>query len=189
MLTFTAPDEAYAPQDLDGLIRLIAAGNREALEELYTRTRSSVYGFALSIAKSAHDAEDVLQETYIRVWSSAASYAAKGTPMAWLLAIAKNLALMKLRARGKSHNLEPEEWAAIAVPDSASNVHDRHLLEAALAILSDDERQIIMLHAVAGVKHREISSLLDIPLPTVLSKYHRALKKLRTYLEGADAND
>jgi RNA polymerase sigma-70 factor (ECF subfamily) len=48
--------------------------------------------------------------------------------------------------------------------------------------LSDEERQIIVLHAVAGFKHREIGEMLDLALPTVLSKYHRAIKKLRAYL-------
>ena len=109
--------------------------------------------------------------------------------MSWLLSIAKNLALMKLRARGRQAELEPEEWSAISVPDSAASINDRHLLEAALSILSSDECQIVMLHAVSGVKHKELASLMDMPLPTVLSKYHRALKKLRKYMEGVDAND
>ena len=49
--------------------------------------------------------------------------------------------------------------------------------------LSDEERQIVMLHAVAGFRHRETAALLTLPLPTVLSKYQRALKKLRTILK------
>lgn len=64
---------------------------------------------------------------------------------------------------------------------------DRAVLEAALNILSDQERQIVVLHAAAGLKHREIAKLLELPLPTVLSKYRRALSKLKTKLEGDDA--
>ena len=53
-----------------------------------------------------------------------------------------------------------------------------------MRVLGDEERQVVMLHAVAGFKHREIAQMLDMALPTVLSKYNRALKKLRTRLEG-----
>ena len=61
------------------------------------------------------------------------------------------------------------------------------LLQGALASLADEERRIVLLHAVTGMKHREIAALLELPLPTVLSKYHRALKKMRIFLEGDDA--
>lgn len=60
-------------------------------------------------------------------------------------------------------------------------------LDAALTALADDERQIVLLHAVTGWKHREIAGLLELPLSTVLSKYRRALLKLKTKLEGGDA--
>lgn len=63
----------------------------------------------------------------------------------------------------------------------------RHVLRAALSVLSEQERQVVMLHAVTGLKHREIAQLLELPLATVLSKYRRALKKLNLLLEGDDA--
>ena len=58
---------------------------------------------------------------------------------------------------------------------------------AAQGRLSDEERHIVVLHAVCGLKHREIAQFLGLALPTVLSKYHRSLKKLKTILEGDDA--
>ena len=63
---------------------------------------------------------------------------------------------------------------------------DRIVLEALLKSLQDTERQILVLHALSGMKHREIASLLQIPLPTVLSKYHRAVKKLGKIMKEAD---
>ena len=60
-------------------------------------------------------------------------------------------------------------------------------MQQALASLGEEERRIVLLHAVTGMKHREIAALLELPLPTVLSKYHRALKKMRAYLEGDNA--
>ena len=61
------------------------------------------------------------------------------------------------------------------------------LLELAVNALADEERRVVMLHAVAGLKHREIADLLEMPLATVLSKYHRALKKLNNRLKGDGA--
>ena len=69
----------------------------------------------------------------------------------------------------------------------AVTAEDRAVLQAALGALDDQERQAVLLHAVSGLKHREIAEILELPLPTVLSKYHRALKKLRKQLEGGDA--
>jgi RNA polymerase sigma-70 factor (ECF subfamily) len=175
---------------LDKMIKKVAAGEKDALGQLYYETKSSVYGFALSFTKNAADAEDILQETYLKIWAGADSYNAKGTPMAWILTITKNLALMKLRERKKHQDLEPEQWdMEFHIPDTAGNTEDRHLLEAAMTILSEEERQIILLHAVSGLKFREIGALTGIGLSTVLSKYHRALKKLKVYIEGVEADD
>ena len=70
-------------------------------------------------------------------------------------------------------------------PDNSSE--DRVVLEAALRLLTGEERRIVMLHAVAGLKHRETAELLELPLSTVLSKYRRALKKLKWGLEEKEA--
>ena len=177
-------------KELDRLLEGVAAGDREALAQLYRRTRTAVYGLALSYLKNAHDAQDVAQDTFVRVWGSAHQYqpkgSPKGSPMGWLLAIARNLALMKLR-QSKCHvELEEGEWDAIPAGETGLTPEDRQLLQSALATLGDEERQVVLLHAVTGLKHREIAALLEMPLPTVLSKYHRALKKLRAYMEGDD---
>ena len=161
--------EELQPEILERLMAGLAAGDRDSLAALYHRTRAAVYGLALSYLKNGHDAQDVTQDTFVRVWEKAPQYQSKGKPLSWILAIAKNLSLMKLREQGKQ-------------PDVAWE--DRQILQAALNRLSRQEQQVVMLHAVAGMRHREIASLLDMPLPTVLSKYHRALKKLNTSLKG-----
>lgn len=182
--------ELNTDSHLDELLYRLAAGDKGALAKLYDKTRAAIYGFSLSITKNAADSEDVLQETYIKVWMNVGSYTSKGTPMAWLLTIAKNLSLMKLREKRRHQDLEPEEWDMnFHIPDTAGNTEDRHFLMEALRILTEEERQIIMLHAVSGLKHREIAELLELALATVLSKYHRALKKLRIYMEGEEKND
>ena len=175
------------PQQLEGLMAGLAAGDRESLAQLYHRTRAAVYGLALSILGSGHDAEDVTQDTYVTAWEKCHLYRPQGTPMAWLLTITRNLARMKLRDRGRTQDFSQEQWMALPAQSPAVTPEDRAVLEAALNILSDQERQIVVLHAAAGLKHREIAKLLELPLPTVLSKYRRALSKLKTKLEGDDA--
>ena len=181
----------YAPAEdrhkLQQLLIHIAGGEREALAELYQRTRSAVYGLALSYLKNAHDAQDLTQDVYVQVWDCAEQYRLTGSPMGWLLAVCRNLCLMRLRREERHAALSEEEWDAIPARECGLDADERALLQGALASLTDEERRIVLLHAVTGLKYRELAALLELPLPTVLSKYHRALKKMRSFLEGDDA--
>ena len=181
----------YAPAEdrhkLQQLLIHIAGGEREALAELYQRTRTAVYGLALSYLKNAHDAQDLTQDVYVQVWECAEQYRLTGSPMGWLLAVCRNLCLMRLRREERHAALSEEEWDAIPARECGLDADERALLQGALASLTDEERRVVLLHAVTGLKHREIAALLELPLPTVLSKYHRALKKMRSFLEGDDA--
>ena len=181
----------YAPAEdrhkLQQLLIHIADGEREALAELYQSTRTAVYGLALSYLKNAHDAQDLTQDVYVQVWDCAEQYRLTGSPMGWLLAVCRNLCLMRLRREERHAALSEEEWDAIPARECGLDADERALLQGALAVLGEEERRIVLLHAVTGLKHREIAALLELPLPTVLSKYHRALKKMRSFLEGDDA--
>ena len=189
MLTLIATMAAQAgasldPEELEGLLAGLAAGDRDSLAALYHRTRAAVYGLALSYLKNGHDAEDVTQDTFVRAWDKADQYRPQGKPLGWLLAIARNLALMKLRDRGKSQDLPEDQWENLAIENPMVTLEDRQLLTAAMAVLTDQERQVVILHAVTGLRHKEIAALLEIPLATALSKYHRALKKLKSAMKG-----
>ena len=173
--------------ELEALIGGIAAGSREDLAELYRRTRAAVYGLALSYLKNGAEAEDVAQDTFVKVWAAAPSYRPQGKPMAWLLTIARNLALGRMRTAARILDLSEAQWSAFSIESDSLTADDRTVLAAALGRLSDEERHIVVLHAVCGLKHREIAQFLGLALPTVLSKYHRSLKKLKTILEGDDA--
>ena len=181
----------YAPaedrHELQQLLIHIAGGEREALAELYQRTRSAVYGLALSYLKNAQDAQNLTQDVYVQVWDRAEQYRPTGSPMGWLLAVCRNLCLMRLRREERHAALSEEEWDAIPAQACGLDADERILLQQALGSLAEEERRIVLLHAVTGMKHWEIAALLELPLPTVLSKYHRALKKMRVILEGDDA--
>ena len=131
---------ATAPELLEPLMARLAGGDQEALAELYHRTRTSVYGLALSYLKNQHDAEDVTQDAFVRAWENAHQYRPQGTPLAWLLTIARNLALMKLRERGRTQDMALEDWERLAAENPMVTVEDRQVLDAALTALADDER-------------------------------------------------
>ena len=171
-------------RELEQLISRIAQGEKEALGTLYERTHAAIYGFALSLVHRPGDAEDILQETFLRIYASAKRYQAEGKPMAWMMTIAKNLSRMRLRDAKRTSDLPEEEWERYLSSKPGVTVEDRLLLRAALKQLSDAERQIVMLHAVAGLRHRETAALLELPLATVLSKYARAVKKLKYAMEA-----
>lgn len=170
------------PALLDHYLAEIATGNQEALADLYRQTKASVYSFSLSILKNAQDAEDVLHDCYVQVYLAAESYQSLGKPLAWILTIAKNLCRKRLREQTHSADLPEEDWLSSLPAPEQLGTEERILLQSCLSRLSEQEQQIVILHAVSGFRHREIASLLSLPLSTVLSKYHRAIKKLQHYL-------
>jgi len=168
---------------LDNLIFEISKENMQALELLYEKTKTAVYGFALSILRNPQNAEDVMQETYINVYNGASGYQSRGKPMAWILTIVRNLSLMKLR-QGNRQETSLDEAQELKDSSNFEQTSIEHMiLQTALTVLSEEERQIIILHSLSGLKHREIALILDIPLSTTLSKYHRGLAKLKKYIE------
>ena len=181
----TMPSSQSGRQDgvIENCIAQIAAGDRDALTLLYQQTSAAVYGFALSILKNKQDAEDVLQDTYIQIWNAAGSYTPQGKPLAWIFTITRNLALMRMRERSRTVAIAPEDWQSLFADEPAVTSEDQLVLVSLIETLSDQERQIVVLHAMTGLKHREIAELLNLRLPTVLSKYNRALKKLRNVLK------
>lgn len=173
---------------LDKYLFRISEHDSEALSELYNHTSASIYGFALSILKNTHDAEDVLHDCFINIWKAADSYVSKGKPMAWILTVTRNLCLRKLNERQKASDIPQEDWEKYLTSCKDLDADSRLILYECMQTISDQEREIVILHAVAGFKHRETAELLSLPLPTVLSKYNRALKKLKQSLRKEDGN-
>ena len=168
------------PHDLEELLRQIALGSQQAFEELYRATDSAIYGYALSLMRNHHEAQDVMMDTYLKIRCAAHLYMPMGKPMAWILTITKNLARTKLRSAGRQIPLDDLEETT---PSFDRDSEEAVALEQAMKVLGDQERQILILHAVTGLKHREIAEMLGMPLATVLSKYARSLKKLKKALE------
>lgn len=168
----------------ESLIERIAEDDMTAFEELYRATDKTVYAYILSIIKNPEEARDIMQDTYLKIRSAAHLYKKQGKPMAWIFTIARNLCLMQIRTNSRVSDGSIEDYEGKPELTSSGDFHseDRMVLQAALDILPEDERKIVVLHAVSGWKHHEIASNLGMPLSTVLSKYNRSLKKLKKYL-------
>lgn len=175
--------------DHDRLLSLMKEGDMDAFRILYEETAGKVYGYALSILKNVQDAEEIMQETYLTVLSRVEGYEPDGKPMAWIFTIARNLCYMKLRRQSAYPGVSLEEmreeesgWEPGVLCEEIEQAPERQALFDALKTLKERERMLILLHDASGMKHREIAEVLGIPLPTVLSGYRRALRKLRERL-------
>lgn len=169
-------------KDIDEkLFERIANNDMAALEELYYKTERTLYAFILSNIKNHDETLDIMQETYIKIMASAHLYKPMGKPLAWMFTIARNLYISKLRKAKKEMNFESNIIEDNLNFSYVKDYEDRIVLETALKILDDQEREIVILYAVSGLKHKEIAENLGLKLSTTLSKYHRALKKIRNY--------
>ncbi len=165
------------------LFEKIGKGDVKAFEELYRLTDKAIYAYILSILKDPFASEDVMQETYIKIRSAAHLYIPQKKPLAWMFTIAKNLCLMKLRENKRKSDSDYFDLENNVEFSYVTDAEDKIVLKSALTILSEEERNIILLYAVSGLKHTEIAKSLGIPISTELSKYHRGLKKLKKHLK------
>ena len=162
---------------------IMANGDKEGLRQFYEETARSVYSFIFSVLKDPHESEDVMQETFLAVWEHAGDYVPYGKPLAWVFTIARRLCYMRLREKKRQETLEDGEIDDTGVPQpQLEQTAERTALLQALDQLNETERQIVLLYAAAGMKHREIAQVLNMPQATELSKYSRSVKKLQKML-------
>lgn len=174
------------------LIAHVAAGDSHALEQLYSRYGRVVYGLALRMLSSAEQAEDIVQETFWRVWRRAATFQrGSGLFAPWLFGIARNLCIDELRRRQSRPALnQVEDQVLTAIPDPQPAIDEltweterRRLISVALGELPPDQRQVIELAYFAGLSQREIAEQLANPLGTVKTRVRLALQKLKGLLQ------
>lgn len=182
---------------LDELLRRACRREPQALHELVEAYSPRVFGLLYRLTGSRDVAEDLLQETFLRVVRTIEQYQHAGRFESWLFRIAANLArdrARKVRRRGEVVPLDGT-WVAreplvsgCAAPGSG-DPYERlagreagRRLEAGLERLSDADREIILLRHYSELSFREIAEMLGIPLGTALARAHRALKRLRDEL-------
>jgi len=160
----------------------LAENKLEAMDKLYETISKDVYAFAISKVRDKFDAEDITQDTFIRVYENAKLYTPIGKPLAWIFTIETNVINRYFNLKNRNNNIEDE--SILEQVEDSSNIDEskeikNDYLRKLLLNLSEIEREIISLHLVSDLKFREIAKLLNKPLSTILSKYNRAIKKLK----------
>ena len=183
--------------DID-LLQRIATRDEAALGQFYDRHSRLAYSVVIRILGSPPDAEEVLQETFVRVWSRAETYnALLGSPATWLARIARNRAIDRLRARRVRGDvaIEPSVHAADDAPRSGEPVTrdtPETLLEGrttagavrtALATLTPAQRVLIEAAFFEGYTHSELATRFDVPVGTVKTRIRTGLAAMRGRLE------
>jgi RNA polymerase sigma-70 factor, ECF subfamily len=175
------PNEACGT-DL-ALIRRSAAGDRDAFDALAGRHGAAVYRYALAICHDPSAAEDALQETFLAAWRGAAGFRGEQGARAWILAIARNAVARRFRRRaGEPHAMEPLDalgrtagWGDETSPESIALARERaDLIGAALAALVAEDREVLVLRDLEELSGEEAARILDIGLPALKSRLHRA---------------
>lgn len=188
-------EKCSADQRLSELLREIAAGNQEALAELYDRTSRTVFSLALRVLNDRGTAEEVTLDAYLQVWRQAQVFdERRGKPLTWLLTIARNKAIDCLRsATWKRHEQAPlEEVAPVAVSaespeETVAGAETRRQVRAALAKLKPEQRELIEIAYYGGLSQQEIADRLGLPLGTVKTRMRTGMLKLRELLSGVVA--
>lgn len=180
--------------DLPALLSRVALRDRAAFERLYSATCAHLLSVAFRILNNRDRAEEVLQEAFMNVWHSAASYnPVMATPMTWLINIVRNKAIDLLRA-GRSER-------ASTVPlddDTLDTAHDelpqpqqllatslaKARIDACMGTLTASQRQALALAYYRGMVHTEIATSLNAPLGTAKAWVRRGLDKLKECLES-----
>ncbi|WP_322494281.1 RNA polymerase sigma factor [Chloroflexus sp.] len=183
----------------EALMELVAAGDSAALAQLYDRHSRVVYGLALRMLSAAEPAEEVVQETFWRIWKRSATFQAHSAFLPWMFGITRNLCIDELRRRRtRPRAAGNDDDLLSSLPDQQQNVEQatieterRRLITDALADLPADQREVIELAYFGGLSQREIADQLQSPLGTIKTRIQLGLQKLKQALlhYGIDPND
>ena len=150
--------------------------NPQLVREWYETYRTGIYRFALSLLRSPQQAEDVLQETFVKLLTGKFSCPTPGKEKAWLYKVARNLCMDILRKRVQESELPP----VIAAPEEENWT----FLEL-ISPLSQEEQALVSLRFVSGFTHKEIAKITGITVHAAKKRYERAIRKLREEMEVA----
>lgn len=169
-------------EDFEKHLSQIARGEKDPLRQIYEDFSHVVFMLAYSILGQKEAAEDVMQEVFIKIWRNAGTYHNGNNPKAWIMSITRNTAIDFRRKR--SHEFLTASSTLCGSEDPYLNFGSEESLEIqqALAMLDDQERQIVVMRILSDLTYNSISKIMSIPLPTVAWKYKHGIKKLKTQL-------
>lgn len=167
--------------DLNLLMEYMIKGDENAFEIIYNETKDRVFYTVLAILRDYPLAEDIMQDTFIKVRQNVSSYRAGSNPIGWIITIARNLALNEYKKRTRETPVDTDQ-SDYLFKDYTIDNSSTYAVQSMLKVLDVREREIVILHTISGFKHKEIARIMNTPLGTVLWLYNRAMKKLRIEL-------
>jgi len=184
MNSFSEPIE----RELDGLLPLIAGGDRLAFGRLYDLTSGKLFAVVRCVVKKPELAEEALQEAFMKIWQRASSYEVGSLrPMAWLAAIARNQAIdLKRRFAERMSERADELDAADSVPvmPEAELAMDLSRLKKCLALLPEERQDMVLLAYYRGWTREELAIQYKRPATTIKTLLRRSLTALKECLDG-----
>ena len=184
---------AQQPED-DILIRRVAEGDRKAFLALYDMYSPKVYGLALRVLGDQMTAEEVTQDTFVKMWTRASTYNPdRGRLSSWLLTIARRIAIDHFRLEARRPvpwNPSDPENALEKIPDPASQSDESRwaTMKFALIKLPEEQRSVIELAFYQGMSHSQIAEYQSTPLGTVKTRLRLGMEKLRREWEERDTS-
>jgi RNA polymerase sigma-70 factor (ECF subfamily) len=178
----------YADEDLMGLAE---AGDAEAFAAIYDRHGRAAYSLAYRMVGGKQEAEDVVQEAFIKVWRSAGGYrVGRGSVRTWILSIVRNSGLDHIRSRASRGRMQdkveasaPTSEPSEAFSEAWRNTQQGRVREA-LKALPQEQLKILELAYFSGYTHAEIAERLELPLGTVKGRMRLGLQKLRGFFQA-----
>jgi RNA polymerase sigma-70 factor (ECF subfamily) len=179
--------ENGAKNDLNALMARVRLRDRKAYTELYRLTSAKLFGILMRMLKNRAEAEDALQEVFIKVWQRAERFSAsEGKPETWLAAIARNHAIDMMRARRPEASVIDEAFdLASDTPDPEAETIARSeggRIDRCLRTLENDRAEAVKQAYIEGLSYQELADFYNIPLNTMRTWLRRSLLKLRECL-------
>jgi len=153
-------------------------GSEQAFEIVYNLTKKQVFFIIYSIIKDYGLAEELMQDTYIKLRQQISKYKLNTNANAWIMMLARNTAINSYNRRKKELITDEIENDYLFNTNDEENIINSMILKKLLTLLDFNERQVVTLHTL-GYKHKEIATQLKKPLGTVLWLYNKAIKKLQ----------
>jgi len=179
-------------QGLEALLGECGLGNQAAFERLYHATKGKLFATALLIVKRGELAEEVVQETYVRIWRKAASYdPSLGSPIAWMAAIARNMAINLVRrpsleVQSADDVLQDVPAGGLSALDTIELSQQQRNALSALRALDPMRRRLIVAAYLHGESREQLGKRFGVPAGTIKTWIRRSLMDTRAYLETID---
>ncbi len=164
--------------DYNHLLSRIKERDEVAFDQLYDATHEGVFAFLFAIVNDRMTAEDLTQDTYMKMLTHIDTFDRRSGFKTWLLAIAKHLAFDHLRRAGKTLAVDPVDGEYL-FPVHNDRVEEKLMARELLSRLNSEERAIVLLKTIDNMTHRQIGQVLKKPAGTVMWLYNRAIKKMR----------